>query len=231
MRTWNSNSTSLKNLFNSLIENGVVTEDDIVDALINYGVPNVIINVVKCMDTLNKRNINRLTNFIIKNGKYFHCYQFALNVKSAPIDSLADAVILKFKSRKNKVYVEGKCYYTGIDTIIDFAFNVPGAPFDKLKDTIYSTGDRLCIDKFEHRLKELNPKPIDPVYIEWEKSRIRDRVQGMDDKIKILHLLNNSGNTLNYCADIYIELFDNCKPKTERNGKVRRRILIKEGDN
>ncbi len=90
---------------------------------------------------LNAREVNELADLVIATENVRYIYEFACNVKGAPIDKLADAVIAYGNDELSSAYI---CH---------FAREVEGAPIDKLEDAIIATGYAYRIYDFASNVK------------------------------------------------------------------------------
>ena len=128
-------------MVNNLIKGNVFTSRDIVEYALVCNSARVVYDVSVYIEGISKKDIDRLSDFIINYGNIKYIYDFAKNVKNAPIDKLAD-VMIKIGS---------------IEYIYDFAKNVKGAPIDILADAIIKSRNSEYIYKF---VTHINGAPI-----------------------------------------------------------------------
>lgn len=118
-------------IVNNLIKSGVFTRREIVDASIESNIPYLIYCTARYVKRLSKKNVEELADALIKSKNIKYIYDFAVNVKSAPIDKLSD-IIIELGTAEN---------------IYNFAKEVGNVPIDKLVDAIIAKGNSEFIYK------------------------------------------------------------------------------------
>ena len=119
-------------IINNLIKGKVFTSNEIVEYALSSNLVYVVYDVSVYIEGISKKDIDRLSDYIINYGNIKYIYDFAKNVKSAPVDRLAD-VIIKTGS---------------VEYIYKFAKNVEGATIDKIVDAIIQSNKTEYIYKF-----------------------------------------------------------------------------------
>lgn len=124
-------------IINNLIKGNVFTSNEIVESALECNLPYIIYDVSVYVEGISKKDIDRLTDYIIDYGNIKYIYDFAKNVKNAPTHRLADVMINK----------------GSVEYIYEFAKNVEGAPIDRLSDAIIKSKETEYIYKFATEIK------------------------------------------------------------------------------
>lgn len=124
-------------IINNLIKGNVFTSTEIVEYALNSNSASIVYDLSLYIENISKKDIERLSDYIINYGNIKYLYDFAKNVKNAPIHRLADVMIMI-----------GTTEY-----IYEFAKNVEGAPIDKMVEAIIKSKRTEYIYKIATEIK------------------------------------------------------------------------------
>ena len=127
-------------LFNKLIDNGIINYNAVLEILLNEGDPTKLYRFAKYINKVSKEDKIRIADKIIERGTTAFIVYYAKDVLDAPIELLEDAII---KS--------GSLEYE-----YEFAKDVKGANISRLEDAIISRGSAEYIFRFALNVSDAN---------------------------------------------------------------------------
>lgn len=185
---------------NNLIEANILTVDYVVESAVKNGNKEIIYYTAKYVKNIGKQNAIKLADALLEeNNSIYKIYQliydFAKDIKYAPIQKLEDYLIriinenkndagtrsdileeiCKFANNINKANIEKledaiiKLGYA--EDIYTFAKVVKKASIIKLTDTIIRTGDAVWIYRFASDIKGVNIEKLANAIIKTKSSR------------------------------------------------------------
>lgn len=185
---------------NNLIEANILSVDYVVDCAIKNGEKEIIYYVSKYVKNIGKRNTIKLADALVKSDnsiyKTYHLiYDFAKDVKYAPIEKLENYLIRVINENKNDSVIrndilEEICKFANnikktnvekledaiiklgyAEDIYDFAKVVKKSSIAKLTDAIIRTGDAAWIYRFASDIKGVNIEKLANAIIKTKSSR------------------------------------------------------------
>lgn len=160
-------------VINNLIKANVFTTDYIVNSAIEYDDNRIMYFVAKYVEGINVENINRLAEKVKVadlgfRRNYDIIYWFAKEVKNAPVDLLADGLIIALKNSQK----DGSLLADILAYIYKFCKDVKNAPIKKFADALINLRWPFAMLEFAKNVKKAPIRELALGIIETKSAEI-----------------------------------------------------------